>query len=47
MGLQLKLEYPNPIWIKQDSEEVITAEKLRAKLRRGLEQKTCEASEDL
>ena len=40
MGLQLQLEYPNPTCIKHDSEEVITAEKLKAELRRGLEQKT-------
>ena len=33
----------NPICIKHDSEEVITAEKLKAELRRGLEQKTWEA----
>ena len=43
MGLQLQLEYPNPICIKHDSEEVITTEKLKAELRRGLEQKTWEA----
>ena len=42
MGLQLQLEYPNPTCIKHDSEEVITAEKLKAELRRGLEQKTWE-----
>ena len=36
MGLQLPLEYPNPTCIKHDSEEVITAEKLKAELRRGL-----------
>ena len=40
MGLQLQLEHPNPTYIKHDSEEVITAEKLKAELRRGLEQKT-------
>ena len=40
MGLQSQLEYPNPTCIKHDSEEVITAEKLKAELRRGLEQKT-------
>ena len=39
-GLQLQLEYPNPTCIRRDSEEVITAEKLKAELRRGLEQKT-------
>ena len=43
MGLQLQLEYPNPTCIKHDSEEVITAEKLKAELRRSLEQKTWEA----
>ena len=42
-NLQLQLEYPNPIWIKHDSEEVITAEKLKAELRRGLKQKTRKA----
>ena len=42
MGLQLQLEYPNPTCIKHDSEEVITAEKLKTKLRKGLEQKTWE-----
>ena len=42
MGLQLQLEYPNLTSIKHDSEEVITAEKLIAELRRGLEQKTWE-----
>ena len=40
MGLQLLLEYPNPTCLKHDSEEVITAEKLKAELRSGLEQKT-------
>ena len=30
MGLQLQLEYPNPACIKHPSEEVISAEKLRA-----------------
>ena len=40
MGLQLQFEHPNPTCIKHDSEEVITAEKLKAELRRGLEQKT-------
>ena len=43
MGLQLQLEYPNPTCIKHDSGEVITAEKLKAELRRCLEQKTWEA----
>ena len=43
MGFQLQLEYPNPICIKNDSVEVITAEKLKAKLRRSLEQKPWEA----
>ena len=42
MDLQLQLEYPNPTCIKHDSEEVITPEKLKAELRRGLEQKTWE-----
>ena len=42
IGLQLQFEYPNPTCIKHDSEEVITAEKLKAELRRGLEQKTWE-----
>ena len=42
MGLQLQLEYPNPTCIKHDSEEMISAEKLRAELRRGLEHKTWE-----
>ena len=41
-GLQLQLDYSNPICIKHDS-EVITAEKLKAELRRALEQKTWEA----
>ena len=43
MGLQLQLEYPNPTCIKHDSGEVITAEELKAELRRCLEQKTWEA----
>ena len=43
MGLQLQLEYPNPTYIKHDSEKVITAEKLKVELRRSLEQKTWEA----
>ena len=30
MGLQLQLEYPNPTFIKHDSGELITAEKLKA-----------------
>ena len=42
MGLQLQLEYPNPTCIKHDSEEVNSAGKLRAELRRGLEHKTWE-----
>ena len=42
MGLQLQIEYPNPTCIKHDSEDVITAEKLKAELRRGLEQKIWE-----
>ena len=33
MGLQLQLGYPNPTYIKRDIREVITAEKLKAKLR--------------
>ena len=43
MGLQLHLEYPSPTYIKYDSEEVITAEKLKAELRWGLVQKTWKA----
>ena len=43
MGLQFQLEYPNPTCINHDSEEVITAEKLKTELRRGLEQKTWKA----
>ena len=43
MGLRLQLEYLNPTCIKHDCGEVITAEKLKAELRRGLEQKTWEA----
>ena len=39
MGLQLQLEYPNPTCIKNDIEEVIIAEKLKAELRRGLAEK--------
>ena len=42
IGLQLQLEYPNPTCIKHDSEEVIIAEKLKAELRRCLEQKAWE-----
>ena len=42
MGLQLQLEYPHPTCIRHDNEEVITAEKLKAELRRGFEQKTWE-----
>ena len=42
MGLQLQLEYPNPTCIKHDSVEVITGEKLKAELRRCLQQKTWE-----
>ena len=44
MGLQSQLVYPNPnpTGIMHDSEEVITAEKLKAELRRSLEQKTWE-----
>ena len=33
IGLHLQLEYPNPTCVKHDSGEVITAEKLKAKLR--------------
>ena len=40
MGLQLQLEYPNPTCIKHDSIEVITGKKLKAELRRCLQQKT-------
>jgi len=43
MGLQLYLEYPSPTCMKYYSEEVITAEKLKAELSRGLEQKTWKA----
>ena len=43
MGLQLQLEYPNPTCIKHDCGEVIRVEKLKAELRRYLEQKTWEA----
>ena len=43
MGLQLQLDYPNPTCINYVSGEVITEEKLRAELRRGLEKKTWEA----
>ena len=39
MGLQLQLEYPNPTCIKHDSVEVITGKKLKAELRRCLQQK--------
>ena len=39
----MQLEYPNLTCVKHDSGEVITAEKLRAKLRRCLKQKTWEA----
>ena len=42
MDLQLQLEYPNTTYIKHDSVELITAEKLKAELRRGLGQKTWE-----
>ena len=42
MGIQLQLEYPNPTCIKRDCVEVITAEKLKAELRRCLEHKTWE-----
>ena len=43
MGLQLQLEFPNPTCIKHDSREVIMAEKLKAELRKCLEQKAWEA----
>ena len=42
MGLRLQLEYPNPTCIKHGSGEVITVEKLKSELRRGLEKKTWE-----
>ena len=42
-GPQLQLEYPNPTFIKHDSLELITAEKLIAELRRDLGKKTWEA----
>ena len=35
MGLQLQLQYPSPTCIRHDSEDVKTAEKLKAELRRG------------
>ena len=43
MGPQLQLEFPNPTFIKHDSLELITTEKLIAELRRGLGHKTWEA----
>ena len=43
VGLQLQLESINPTCIKHDSGEVITAEELKAELRRYFEQKTWEA----
>ena len=46
MGLQLQLEYPNPTCTKHDSVEVITGEKLKAELRRCLQQKTWERWRD-
>ena len=46
MGLQLQLEYPNSTCIKHDSGEVITGAKLKAELRRCLEQKTWERCRD-
>ena len=46
MGLQLQLEYPNPTYIKRDIREVITAEKLKAELKRCLEYKTWEAAHE-
>ena len=46
MGLQMQLEYPNPTCIKHNSGEVIIAEKLKAELRRCLEQKTWEAVQE-
>lgn len=46
MGLQLQLEYPNPTSITHDSGKVIIAEKLKAGLRRGLEQKTWEVEHE-
>ena len=46
MGLQLQLGYPNPTYIKRDIREVITAEKLKAELKRCLEYKTWEAAHE-
>ena len=46
MGLQLQLEYPNATYIKRDIREVITAEKLKAELKRCLEHKTWEAAHE-
>jgi len=40
MGLQLQLKYSNPTCLKHDSGKVITAEKLKAELRRFLEQRS-------
>ena len=40
IGLQLQLEYTQPTCMKHDSEEVITAEKPQAELKRDLEHKT-------
>ena len=42
----MQLEYPNPTCIKHGSGEVIIAEKLKAELRRCLEQKTWEAVDE-
>ena len=42
----MQLEYPNPTCIKRGSGEVIIAEKLKAELRRCLEQKTWEAVDE-
>ena len=43
---RLQLEYPNPNYIKRDIREVITAEKLKAELKRCLEHKTWEAAHE-
>ena len=42
----MQLKYPNPTCIKHDSGEVITAEKLKAEVRRCLQQKTLEAEHE-
>ena len=43
MGLQLQLDDPNPTCIKHDSGKVITAKKLKAELRKCLEQRSWDA----